>query len=404
MRQSGSRVGGGCVSLFFGIFLLAGLGFLFPFAKAAWQMVESRGWEEVDCRVVSSRLGSSSDDDGTTYRVEITFEYAYLGEERTGDRHDFLSSMYTSGSKGKQRLVDRYSAGSSCRAWVDPQNPSQAVLDRGPSAAMGFALIPLVFVLVGGGGVAAGLGWGFFERLGRKGAKPSQVGRAVTPSREIPSGPLVLKPAMGPVGKVVGILAVAGFWNGIVGIFVVQLWKDWSSGAFDWFRFLFLIPFELIGLGLLGAIPYVVLQSFNPRAILELDRSNLALGDEVDLRWRFRGRTARLRRLTLRLKGQESASYTVGTDTRTVTSTFHEEIVFETRHLQAMKIGAARLRIPGDSMHTFKAPRNRIEWCLELHGEIPRWPDVDDSYPLDIAPHADTARAGDGKTDASEDR
>jgi hypothetical protein len=42
--------------------------------------------------------------------------------------------------------------------------------------------------------------------------------------------------------------AMCFFWNGIVGIFLLQL-----SRQFQWFPFLFLIPFELVGLTLLAA-------------------------------------------------------------------------------------------------------------------------------------------------------
>jgi hypothetical protein len=41
------------------------------------------------------------------------------------------------------------------------------------------------------------------------------------------------------------------FWNGIVGVFIVQLVKD-----FEWFLALFLLPFEAIGLGLLMGLLY----------------------------------------------------------------------------------------------------------------------------------------------------
>jgi hypothetical protein len=44
-----------------------------------------------------------------------------------------------------------------------------------------------------------------------------------------------------------GITFLNLFWNGVVGIFVLQLYKE-----FQWFLFFFLIPFEAIGLGMMA--------------------------------------------------------------------------------------------------------------------------------------------------------
>jgi hypothetical protein len=50
------------------------------------------------------------------------------------------------------------------------------------------------------------------------------------------------------LGGFAGVTFINLFWNGIVGVFLLQLIQD-----FEWFLFVFLIPFEAIGLLLLGA-------------------------------------------------------------------------------------------------------------------------------------------------------
>jgi hypothetical protein len=37
-------------------------------------------------------------------------------------------------------------------------------------------------------------------------------------------------------------------------------------------------------------------------------------------------------------------------------------------------------------MHSFSATHNQIVWTLEVKGEIQRWPDVDDAFPITILP------------------
>jgi hypothetical protein len=49
--------------------------------------------------------------------------------------------------------------------------------------------------------------------------------------------------------------------------------------------------------------------------------------------------------------------------------------------------GQAQLLIPKDSMHTFTAAHNEIIWSLKVHGDVPRFPDVSDEFPIAILPH-----------------
>lgn len=66
----------GCLVLFFGVFLAAGCiasYFLLWKPWSAW--FAARSWRETPCTVESSRVAESSDSDGTTYKVEISYVY-----------------------------------------------------------------------------------------------------------------------------------------------------------------------------------------------------------------------------------------------------------------------------------------------------------------------------------------
>ena len=39
-------------------------------------------------------------------------------------------------------------------------------------------------------------------------------------------------------------------------------------------------------------------------------------------------------------------------------------------------------------MHSFGADNNKVVWELKVSGEIARWPDVDESFPITIRPLA----------------
>ena len=49
--------------------------------------------------------------------------------------------------------------------------------------------------------------------------------------------------------------------------------------------------------------------------------------------------------------------------------------------------GRAALAIPGDAMHSLEAPHNKIVWVIRVHGDIARWPDVNEEFSLMVLPH-----------------
>ena len=51
-----------------------------------------------------------------------------------------------------------------------------------------------------------------------------------------------------------------------------------------------------------------------------------------------------------------------------------------------MRAGEAAVEIPEDTMHTFRGQSNQILWHLTVKGDIPRWPDVDDEWEIEVLP------------------
>ena len=46
----------------------------------------------------------------------------------------------------------------------------------------------------------------------------------------------------------------------------------------------------------------------------------------------------------------------------------------------------AEIVIPRDTMHSFTADSNKIIWEIKVEGEIARWPDVGQNFPIEICP------------------
>ncbi|MCW8985878.1 MAG: DUF3592 domain-containing protein [Thermoanaerobaculales bacterium] len=340
------------------------------------RLAASATWQATPCTVVSSSLRSWSTDDGTSYRADVLYEYR-IGEHLwRSNRVEFFGFLST-GYDSAREILGRYPERSSATCWVNPGDPSKSVLERQFRPKQLLGLIPLVFVLAG---------WAVAHHGWKKMRVPRAGEELTTENVAEAAGPLHLKPQVGPAGKVGGALFFALFWNGIVSVFVWQAWKGWEQGNPDWFLTIFLVPFVLVGLFAIGLIGYFLLAMANPRPRLTITPGRPRLGDVLRLEWKFTGRAARLGNLRIFLEGREEATYQRGTDTITEREVFATLDLVNTQNDWEIPQGAFELTIPSDSMHSFEADANKIIWEIKVEGEILRWPDIDQNFPIRIDP------------------
>jgi len=178
------------------------------------------------------------------------------------------------------------------------------------------------------------------------------------------------------------------FWNGIVSVFLWQVVKGFRTGHAEVCLTVFLVPFVLVGLGLVYGVFHCLLAVFNPSVVLMLGRGELRLGDPVDPRWALAGRQDRVHRLVLRLEGREEATYRRGTDTHTDKDTFFTLDLLDTEDATQISAGRTTFAVPRDTVHSFESANNKVAWALVVHGHIRGRPDVKDEYPLTVAPLA----------------
>lgn len=399
------------LGLFLGFFLLIGLGFgYFMFGRPLLEVWDARDWPTVPCVIQSSSVHESSGDDGSTYRIEMTFIYDYQGRSYSADRYDFFSFMHSSGYQGKKDVVSRYPAGMSTTCYVNPADPTVAVISRGASHNLWFGLIPLVFILIGGGGIL-GLIWsGRRANWATHGAQRSddQPGRrddwlpelaqrqaqdAGSP-RGLTHDAQPVSPTRSRLGKALAVLVFMLIWNGVVGVLLYQVYNEGAS----WGMTLFMIPFVLVGLGFFVGMGYMLLSLSNPVVRMTFDPRVVELGQTMELDWSIDGRAERIQKLTVKIEGLERASYTRGTDTITDEHVFFEQTLFESEALDRRdplaRDGSAELELPRGTMHSLDADHNKIIWRVKVHGDIPKWPDVKDEYEFAVVPPTGRSRRG----------
>jgi hypothetical protein len=375
--------------LFFCIFGGVGAGLLYPFGiRPILKTIKAQSWPEVPCRIISAQVKSHSDSDGTTYSVDIRYEYEFNERKYSSSKYSFVGGS-SSGYKRKAKIVNYYKSAAQPVCFVNPDKPSEAVLKRGWHLGLLFSLFPLPFLAVGVGGVV----WTIKNR-GKHKLKSTteqwlpeqEPSLGVLGVSDMGTGALVLKPKSSAWGKFAGSIVIAAFWNGIVSVFVVGVVRDWSTTS--WFMTLFMIPFVLIGLGLIGAVFYCLLALFNPRVTLTLNSGLIPLGGLGQLSWQFSGVTNRIRKLKILLRGREEARYQRGTKTYTDKSTFFQMELCSSEDRFEIPQGEAGFAIPSASMHSFEARNNKLIWEIAVHGDIKSWPDVREEFKITVTPAA----------------
>jgi hypothetical protein len=384
------------IVVFLGMFVVVGsaIGF-FMSARPLYHTFVARGWMPTACEVISSRIERGDE----TARPDIVYRYVIGGRQYTANRYNFMPG--TTSDASVPDVVAQHAPGTTFECYVDPAEPSNAVINRTPTLWY-FMGVPFFIMFAGIPGVIAAVMLRSRRRAGiaQRGisggvAATATATAAVAGSRfahaphaaDAGSGPIVLKPSASPLGKLVAITFVCLFWNGIVGIFTFIEYRMFVQGdAFGWGMALFLLLFQAVGLALLVAVPYQLLAMTNPRPVITLSRGSVPLGGSASFTWELSGAAQRVTRLQLTLRGSEIARYRRGTDTHTDTQVFFSEILVDATHAMNIARGSGTIRIPGDSMHTFDAENNKVTWALHVAGDIARWPNIDETFDITVRP------------------
>lgn len=385
--------------IFGALFTAIGVGmFIFMTVLPLVRTAMSQSWSAVPCVIERSDVLRFDDgDDGPTYRIDILYKYEVGGQTYGSNRFSFAQLGSSSGREGKQDVVNQYPVGSQHTCFVHPDDPTRAVLHRGLTLANLWGLFPIPFA-------AAGLFVLFYTlKQGKQSNswRPDQSKSKGLESHESWSsrngGSVVLNPRKSRRKNFIGMLIFAVFWNGITGVLSSFFFiGPVIAGDWEWAPAIFFTIFHLIGLGvLIGAINKFMVM-FAPAVVVELSRQAVPIGGSAELRWRIPGASGKVERVTITLIGEESATYTRGTDTVTDTEVFYEHVLVGGENETGVPAyrspgrlsdsGDAMVLIPQDTMHSFEAMNNKIVWRLEVRAEVPRWPDPKDKYPFTVLP------------------
>jgi hypothetical protein len=415
-RRTGSgRIGRLGMSLFFGAFLVMGMAFfallinvlVLPEWRANNRFVQHR------CRVLQERLAESENEQ--TYRPEFLIAYEIDGQEYSTWTYD-VTKAYSGDRAAQRAILEEFDVGGEYPCWYDPDEPQTAVLKRDYTwYSWIMLLLPLTFVIIGGGGlIYQALNWGtsterrldlarrvsrmeLFEPGDLSDGFPTVPGEGNLTNSPGTRLAYRLPISVSPGWALAAIVAACLFWNGMVSIFVTIAVRGHLAGEPDWFLSLFLVPFLLIGLGLIFfTVRQLLITSGVGPTLVEISDHPLVPGGEYEIMLSQSGRLS-MNSLVVLLRCQEEATYQQGTNSRTETSTVYEQEVFRREGFEIHQgipfEAGATLTIPTSAMHSFKTARNAVVWKLVVRGDVAGWPDYERDFPLLVYPRA-VRRAG----------
>jgi hypothetical protein len=390
----------GCLYGFLGVFVVFGLAFAAFGAVPLLELWRAQDWTPTPCTILTSQVREFDDNDGSTWRVDVTFRYEFGGVEHVSDRYR-VSRVSSSGRAGKQRVVDSLPPGTETTCYVDPDDPSNAILRRDLGEEWIFVAAGLLFAAVGGGMAllarrrqrTAG------QRKARLEATSSDLGLpAYTATTErlrgatSEEGPLVLVSSSRRGALVLFMAFFATFWNGVswplLGPRLLELLRGDMAALMPG---LFALVFLPVGLGALAYLGYLVLAWFNPRPRVTLSTGLLRVGSRVEVAWQLQGARRRLEDLTILLEGRKVTTSGGGKDARTRSEVFHTTTVAETGRASRIVDGQAELAIPADVPPSHEQARRATQWVLVVRGAIRSWPDLREEYLLWVHPREEPA-------------
>lgn len=358
------------------------------------QLHDASAWMRVDGKVIDVQLTTEADG---IQQVKVSYVYRWEGALRPGN----VASFIRRGSSELHRhhfdllqLAQVHEA--PVDVWVNPRRPEESVVFRDVDRGLLLhGAVGLMFFLP-----CAGIGLHGIallvddRRAGRRAARGAFLPRiAATPVQ----GRFELVDAEDTWRGHGAIGCAALFWNSITWTFVavmgMQISQGELQGAGAVVGTLFMVPFVLLGIGLIVAWGKRLAVTFRmPAGRLSLSSWPIHPGDAVEALFRRPLRGARggeeLLLLGVALQVHEEATYDVGTDSRTDKATSRSlELEPTDSGIDARGIHARFLfELPLEGPCSFRSRSNLVTWRVHLTLQASGYPKDDSDFDLLVLP------------------
>lgn len=98
--------------------------------------MRSNNWEQAEAVVTNVDIIESRDEDGTTYRPVVEYEFRVDGQNYFGNRPYFGGNILTGDGIGARNFAAQFEVGDDILVYFDPNNPSDSVINRDASGGL----------------------------------------------------------------------------------------------------------------------------------------------------------------------------------------------------------------------------------------------------------------------------
>lgn len=341
-------------------------------------LYEAERWPSVQGAVLSSRVIENRGDDSTTYRGYVAYSYNVDGREYKNDQVAFMS-LSSSCYSCARKIVRNNPKGGSVRVFFNPANPAESVLDRNWRWSYLLGFLPAIFFFVGIFGL-----YGSKNKatplVGQRSLNGASVqdmawaGSFPQASQDARTGLYDLRPAHSSMTKFVVVLLFTLFWNTIV--FWVAIDSGFSFNLFALFNTLFMVPFVLVGLGMLVLSAYMFFGLWSPKIHILVPQLRFAPGNAYSCKWTVDGAYSKIQSLEVSLQAEEKIYYNSGDDRSSKDRTVFSERVFQSNQNLRSASGEFEVSLPVACMHTLDTPDTKLVWSLQVKADVAGLPDV----------------------------
>ena len=187
-RKVINRGGAGCLIPFGLIFAAMGLFAFIAFAKEFAGDLQTRSWTESPAELIKCEIVAEKGRKENPFRIDVEFRYDYEGQSYTSTQYTRKEQWSDDYEKLalKKKTFHQGDGGTTC--FVNPDQPTEAIMKLQSLWGGFFLLIPLIFVVVGSGIIWAGVAMlrnkkkakqGDVTSISAKAKKSGKAGRVV---------------------------------------------------------------------------------------------------------------------------------------------------------------------------------------------------------------------------------
>lgn len=110
-----------------------------------WKNAQS--WPSADAQIVSSEIEISQAKQSTSYEAKFDYAFDVDGQNWNGSEYGFF--VFSGSEEASKTLVNRFPVGATTTIFYNPQQPSDAVMDRSLGPAVWFSIGPIAMTIIG---------------------------------------------------------------------------------------------------------------------------------------------------------------------------------------------------------------------------------------------------------------